>query len=1130
MRSNLLWKFALVALLVVLCFLSIYPPSQKLKPGIDLGGGTSLIYQIDTTGLEGSALRDVAQKMIRIQQRRIDPGSKRNLVWRPHGNDRIEIQMPLATDETRQLRGAYKEALAKLAAYNINLRQVRQEMVKPAGMSQADYVSRRDEQLKKLAGGDQRRLDLFTAWATASDALTAAEQKRDEMLAVQEDLVSKLKEAKVSDVLAERLYNRWGELDDPNKTKEMGELTKGDENADQLLRKYMEMRQQLSKVRHEIHPAEEADGTGLIGLEKQARKNIDQANINLDLFEKFLDVKKDKRAEEVATLKASHPQAAELLDAVVVAYDAYSKLAGRLDDPEDLKRQLRGSGVLEFRILPGSGDLSEADIKNYHDQLTQSGPQKAGDDKYVWCGIKDPEEFRAGAVTGEFAEKKYVLAANSPEDSLKHKTGEGAWKLKTAYVTTDQYGSWAVGFGFNEAGANLFLDLTKSNLGKPLCILLDGEAISAPNIQAAIRDRGIITGRFSQQEVQDLADKLNAGSLPARLSNQPISENTIGATMGRDNLEAGLNAGKYSLIAVVLFMLLYYMIAGALADVALVLNIALIVGIMAFSRATFTMPGIAGLILTIGMAVDANVLVYERIREEQQRGASLRIAIKNGYDRAFRTIFDANLTTFLVALILWIFASEEIKGFALTLMIGLVCNMFTALFVTRMIFDFLTDIKVLKNKLTMMQLISNDMKIKWMSFRPLFWLGSLILVAGSWMVYIGRDEATNSKYSIEFTGGTDIHVALTEEGAAAMLSKEEQAAGVTLREKVEQAVRQEGKRIGNPLLAESRVQQVGPIEKHVYSIVTTETNRLEAKLSVTGESKPSATEIENMIRQAGQALGDRRLGETTVTASQSAGEYMLMTRQTDINKVTQVVKQAIPQAQLDNPVVNAVVGDAVRYALDGKLDLTANLQPGDIKSEPITDELIGRKPYLSSYAGGIFLSCQLGEGKSETMERLAKRFDDSRFRSEFEKYVYNEPHLFAPGGVIVGPEERLTGIEVAVMSGDIVYGGSSEEEWRDLEANEQGRLKDTLSMETSFVRLTQIDPSVGQESMMAAIIAIVFSLLAIMGYIWLRFGNVRFSTAAVLSLVHDVSIALGMIAASAWLSTIHLGRAWASWI
>jgi SecD/SecF fusion protein len=571
-------------------------------------------------------------------------------------------------------------------------------------------------------------------------------------------------------------------------------------------------------------------------------------------------------------------------------------------------------------------------------------------------------------------------------------------------------------------------------------------------------------------------------------------------------------------------MLLYYMIAGALADVALVLNLLIIIGVMAFSRATFTMPGIAGLILTIGMAVDANVLVYERIREEQQRGSSLRIAIKNGYDRAFRTIFDANLTTILVALILWIFASEEIKGFALTLIIGLISNMFTALFVTRMIFDFLIDVKILRNKLKMMQLISNDLKIKWMSLRPLFWLGSLVLVVGSWVVYMGRDEATNSKYSIEFTGGTDIHVVLTKDGAAAMLSEQEKAAGVALREKIEEAICQEGERIGNALLAKSRVQQVGPTDKYEYSIVTTETNQLKVKLSLTGESKPGLAEVENLIRQAGRESGDRHLGETKVTALETAGQYLLVTRQTDINKVSQLIGRAIAESELSNPVVDAVVGDAVRNALKGKLDLIDNLIPNDIKSEPITDELISRKPYLGDYAGGIFLSCQFGQGKSETLERLKKRFVDGRFRSELEKYTYNEPHLFVPGNADVGIEERLTGIEVAVMSPDIIYGGSSEEEWRDFEANEQGRLRDTLSLETSFARLTQIDPSVGQESKMAAIIAVVFSMLAIMGYIWLRFGNVRFSAAAVVSLIHDVSIALGMVAASAWLSTTAIGK------
>ena len=179
-----------------------------------------------------------------------------------------------------------------------------------------------------------------------------------------------------------------------------------------------------------------------------------------------------------------------------------------------------------------------------------------------------------------------------------------------------------------------------------------------------------------------MVNKLNAGSLPARLVEQPISVKTIGPSIGADNRNKGILSGFIGLFGVIFCMAAYYLVSGAIADAALLMNLLFTLAMMAVLRATFTLPGIAGTILTIGMSVDANVLIFERIREEQMKGASLRIAIRNGYEKAFSAIFDSNLTTILSAAILYWVASEEIKGFAIVLMIGLASSMFTALFVT----------------------------------------------------------------------------------------------------------------------------------------------------------------------------------------------------------------------------------------------------------------------------------------------------------------------------------------------------------------------------------------------------------------------------------------------------------------
>jgi len=724
MNKNLTWKFVIIIGLIFLCCWEVWPPEKKLKQGIDLAGGASLLYQIDTTGLTDIEKRTVTQDMIRILQQRIDPGNKRNLIWRPQGNDRIEIQMPLATQGTRQLRLAYQQKRKPLEDYNLDLRRVRQTLVRPTEMTSEDYLAARKAAFTALATNSPQRMQLLENLGLAYDELITGEARLDKALAAQTQLKAALSQEGVDENELGQLYRDWDKLDDPNRDIRIADLLGEKTSVKDLISSYISARQELGQARKAMTDAE----NGLRVKERMAWRELENANFDMERFQKILEASRG-RTSEIRKLKEQYPALAAVLDDVVETYDAYDKVAGRLDDPEDLKRMLRGAGVLEFRILPRSGEgaLSDSEEKRYRDLLQQYGPnpQKSGDEKYAWRKIKSPEDFEAAdVIRAEFALQEYVLASNMPDEVLLHEIGQDVWRLQNSQVGTDQMGKWAIFFGFNELGAGRFFELTKNNLKRPLCILLDNEVISAPTIQTAIGHRGQITGNFSGQEVQDMVDKLNAGSLPARLGNQPISENTVGPTMGRDNLVAGLRAGIYGLIAVAAFMLIYYLIAGSLAAVALFMNLLLIMGAMAVSRATFTMPGIAGLILTIGMAVDANVLIFERIREEQARGSSLRMAIKNGYGRAMRTILDANITTFIVALILWMLASEEVKGFALILMIGIVSSMFTALFVTRTVFDLLTGQRLLKKKLTMLQIVRRP-QIDWMKARPIFWMVSI---------------------------------------------------------------------------------------------------------------------------------------------------------------------------------------------------------------------------------------------------------------------------------------------------------------------------------------------------------------------------------------------------------------------
>jgi protein-export membrane protein SecD len=252
-----------------------------------------------------------------------------------------------------------------------------------------------------------------------------------------------------------------------------------------------------------------------------------------------------------------------------------------------------------------------------------------------------------------------------------------------------------VGFRLNRRGAIIFSRFTGDNIGRRIAIVLDGKVRSAPVVQTKIPGgEGRITGLDSDEEANDVAIVLRAGALPAPVS--IIEERTVGPTLGRDSIVSGTYAAIGGFIVVMLFMVLYYRAAGLLACGALVLNFVIILAVLAKLHASLTLPGIAGLILTIGIAVDANVLIFERIREELAKAKTVRSAIDAGYERAFRTIMDANVTTLITAAVLWQFGTGPIKGFATTLSIGIIASMFTALICTRLVFDLVTSRRQLR--------------------------------------------------------------------------------------------------------------------------------------------------------------------------------------------------------------------------------------------------------------------------------------------------------------------------------------------------------------------------------------------------------------------------------------------------
>jgi len=259
--------------------------------------------------------------------------------------------------------------------------------------------------------------------------------------------------------------------------------------------------------------------------------------------------------------------------------------------------------------------------------------------------------------------------------------------LLTDANSTYYEGSPAVGFNFNAVGSRKFANITKNNINKIFAIMLDGKIITAPRINSVItQGSGVISGNFTINEAKELALLLRAGALPAPLT--IIEERTVGPSLGQDSINNGTIAAIIGMILVIIAMLFYYKIFGLFANISLIINITLIVALLAIIGANLTLPGIAGIVLTMGMAVDSNVLIFERIREEIADNKSIIVAVDNGFKNAYRTIFDSNITTLIVAMTLFFFGNGPIKGFAATLSIGILTSMFSAIMLTRYIISY----------------------------------------------------------------------------------------------------------------------------------------------------------------------------------------------------------------------------------------------------------------------------------------------------------------------------------------------------------------------------------------------------------------------------------------------------------
>ena len=1106
--ENRLLKWIVVIVPVVGAVLAIQPPQVSHKGGIDLVGGCSLLYEIDTTGLERDQIRGLSGRVISVLQRRVDPNAQLNLVWRPVGSTRLEIQMPRPPKQALERRKAYEAALDEVKAMNIGRLEIEAAL--------AAEPSVRSERLTRLVRGVPRRQEQFAGLVAAHEAYR--------------------------------------------------EVAGGDDlDAEEAARASYE----------------------------EALEAILRTSLAPERLTDVLALEKDKeRSEQVGRLKAEYPAYSNVIAQVEAKHEEWASEKAALEDPSDLKRLIRGAGVLEFRILANrdSGTptmieskeaaLRKRPISDYVEQLQQRGPRPKPGDHFRWFPVDEIRGFlnldtnadlervaeTGTQIVAEYAGKWYVLVhADSQYGLLKDSSRR--WRLKSAYFIRDENGRPAVSFGLDSPGGSQFWRMTSDNLDRQMAIMLDDVAMSHARIKSAIRQHGQITGQFTPDEVNELVQVLEAGSLPGRLKETPLMEKNIGPSLGRTNRALGLKAAVYGLIVVAIFILIYYLFAGLVANIALFLNLLFVLGIMATMEATFTLPGIAGLILTVGMAVDANVLIFERIREEREKGVILKRALKTGYEKALSTIVDANLTTLITCVVLGYVGSEEVKGFAMTLGFGIVTSMFTALFVSRLIFTTLIDKGWLK-ELRMFKLFRRP-SIDWLGLRRVFWPVSLIFVVAGLALFAWASETDKeSVYDIEFLGGTSVQIELKE---GVHLSDEDVRRRVTSRDG-EQLSAVQWLNQAADALERARVT-VGDIQAQF--VVTSDalaTAQIAALMQakqpgergaladqlevggVTGQGNTCRFDTRPVVEK--KARGDESEdGETTVErnmtleefeqavarAAQYARRSAELLAGARIQTVHDIEEEGGAAAEAFEIITvesnRQLVQEAVLAALGEELAIERPINFSVVtdaahprgfypieENDHYLSEVIGGEANfdIRGYKGGVAIVFDQLD-PPQTIENIKNRIREIRLQPGFGQYKWREYQVLGltSGGAGSPGQEVYRKIALVVVDEELPY-YEDPDRWADaVAAAELKQAGEALRSEKTLRKVIQFAPQVADQAKTQAMIAVAVALAAIVAYVWIRFGTMQFGLAAIVALVHDVSITLGFITLSDY---FHGGR------
>ena len=1020
--------------------------------GVDLSGGAVLVYEVDTTKTQ-EAPADLVEKLTAVLKRRIDPNDLYNITIRPIPGDPPRVEIILPTGGRRQVeaeQNRWNQVLADLS----------------------NKIPPKPQSYKAIRTNDLTTLVVQAIENSASLDSLVRKEILDQFIAKENlatedaDRLVKASEGKttLSEVVVSKLID--------------GLVGKGSTGQKRLTS------DEVERIKGKISQ---------------------QGQLEFSILANSVD---DREGIEAAkrTIKATSPENLDKL-----ALQGYSPpVPVNADQTRDFTVTLRREPYrtnyrwveIGKQFLYELGLNTQADEKNAMGQfrtVAESREKREATDLFLGrasqglvfsrripnldrISLKDRQEGKS---------IEYFLLVREGSESEKV-TGD---YLSSATKGIDEKGRMAVNFRFNAEGANRFSALTSRNnpdsqtsFQRQLAIILDQQIQSAPGLITTINESGQITGDFTGPQVDRYVDVLRSGALPATLKPQPVSETTMGPTLGEDTIRSGAFAILSAFAAVLLFMVIYYRVSGFIACLALFANLIMTVAFMLQVNAVFTLPGLAGLVLTLGLAVDANILIYERLREEQERGATIALALRNGYDRALPTIIDTHLSSIITSIILYIVGNDQLKGFGVSMILGLLISLFTSLTMTRVMFDiWMRNSKV--RYLHMLKVFTNP-KIDFMSIRKvMFTITVALTIIGAGVFFLRGKAGLN----IDFNGGTSFTGLLSDE---AFKSNPEVGNITWLRKQFE------GEKQGTGL-PEVSIEQI-----FVADPAFSESNR--SRLFTLRTTEKSIDQVKKVINEKlGSFLQLTQLSSITVSAN---GFDLVFVEPVAVTLAKPLILASLKAAKLisadDELVVRGLEekeGKAKTWKFSLKKPVSRDELGKAIAKVPTEIRTVAKLKDMPQLNLGNPVSVDLGFEKPVSLDQVALQVRQSA--NAVGAKVADAVGLSTLKSARLDPLDEQQAGRFKRMRMELV------------DTIDPAVLTQVLAdVQTTYAnkpvpeRLENFDSTLAQSTQERALYAIVGSWLAIVIFLWFRFGNWTFGLAALLCLVHDLFFTLGIIA------------------